>query len=619
MNSIKAFNLSYLDELKNDRLKYMSFKNWGGLFLSLLYSCLFFNVLILDDSIPQGVLSSKMHFCIIIGTLYIVCYSLHSFFHFKTAIFNLNSIDISLILFSFFLSLNYLVKIQLYNDSLLHFIISVLVYLLFKHSISRDRGTTVLKSICIVVFLLSGSFEALRGLLQVLGMSDSKSIYTMTGTFTNPGVYGIYLASIFTFSIGLLLFFKETGLKAAIIKSLASINILLILLILPSTQSRTTWLSISGSLIFLFFNKVQAKSWIKNRKAAILCICLMLICITPIIYKYKEASAYGRFLTWRISMPMIQKNFVTGIGFNQFQYKYPDYQYSFFKYGSPTPEDIQINDTVTYTFNDPLQILIENGIIGFALFGILIMVIIISYRMSEHPIFLSAYAGILSILISALFSYPFEVSSIWHIFLFLVALVSSFITREKRVLHLNTGIRIIISFLLFAVATFILIKQHVIYKAKQTWESANIALQEGFYSEALNSFDHVQKELPFEKTILLGYGKCLLLMNKYEESQKVLLQANKFLSDPFLAISLAEIYTHKRLFDKAETEFDKSIYMLPNRVYPRYLLAKMLVKKHDLKKARQIAIYIQNMNIKVESPATRQMLNEMAQLFPTKN
>ena len=65
-------------------------------------------------------------------------------------------------------------------------------------------------------------------------------------------------------------------------------------------------------------------------------------------------------------------------------------------------------------------------------------------------------------------------------------------------------------------------------------------------------------------------------------------------------------------FELAEKYFTKSSYRVPNRLYPHYLMFKMYSDSasYDAEKAERAANIILNKPVKIESEATRQMIEE---------
>lgn len=64
--------------------------------------------------------------------------------------------------------------------------------------------------------------------------------------------------------------------------------------------------------------------------------------------------------------------------------------------------------------------------------------------------------------------------------------------------------------------------------------------------------------------------------------------------------------------DSAEYYFLKSTFRCPNRMYPHYLLMKLYSDSasYDILKCRNEAIGLLNMDVKIESSATRDMKRE---------
>lgn len=85
--------------------------------------------------------------------------------------------------------------------------------------------------------ILLGAIEAIWGIRQVYGFTYSNhSLYTLTGSFYNPGPYSGYLAMIFPVCLNECLKWKEK--KKAIPYYIALSVMLLILCVLPAGMSR---------------------------------------------------------------------------------------------------------------------------------------------------------------------------------------------------------------------------------------------------------------------------------------------------------------------------------------------------------------------------------------------
>ena len=67
-------------------------------------------------------------------------------------------------------------------------------------------------------------------------------------------------------------------------------------------------------------------------------------------------------------------------------------------------------------------------------------------------------------------------------------------------------------------------------------------------------------------------------------------------------------------FGQAEACFKQASYMVPHRLYPLYLLAKMYFESGQSEKGRDMARQVIGKEPKVWSPAVEEMKTEMKQL-----
>jgi hypothetical protein len=68
-------------------------------------------------------------------------------------------------------------------------------------------------------------------------------------------------------------------------------------------------------------------------------------------------------------------------------------------------------------------------------------------------------------------------------------------------------------------------------------------------------------------------------------------------------------------YSMAEQAYQQASNMVPNRLYPKYLLAKMYVERGDTLMAQGVAKAILNTKEKIESPATREMKEDMRKII----
>ena len=78
------------------------------------------------------------------------------------------------------------------------------------------------------------------------------------------------------------------------------------------------------------------------------------------MYFYKKASADGRLLIWKVSLGIVKDEPLKGLGFDNFKSAYMRYQAEYFKRNTDLEEQ-NLADNVWYAFNEPLQLIVENG------------------------------------------------------------------------------------------------------------------------------------------------------------------------------------------------------------------------------------------------------------------
>lgn len=572
----------------------------------LLALIVFGTVFITLQNIPYGVIEGKNFGFVIASTLTGIGFLTVLLFC-KNYKLQVNYIDIFLCLYLLWCTFNYFILKTYYSSIGINTLICViLLSLMYKQLIVQHNYYT---SFYVVACLLIGGGQAILGLLQLYGYQQSLHTgYKMTGSFHNPGPYGIYIAAIFVFALGNYLYGKNQTLK-----NIAAFACVLCVLVLPSTQSRSAWVGAAIGALYLLFTKyglVYVKKYFTNTFFNIAMVTI-LFTIGVMLYSFKPNSALGRVLTWQVSLEMVKNNSLTGIGYDQFANKYGFYQASFFKNNPNHTTFATLADKNGYAFNDLLQILVENGIIGFVLF---ILVIYFTFFTATHKnatdISYASKAGIITLLCACIFSYPLQLIPITWLLLFFIALISAQ-SRQKFsfAIPLPTKIFGVIGFSFLLL--FILKNTLNEYQTKQIWQQADDAVALQDFKKAEKIYRIVLLQQPNLDNALLGYGKTLYINGKIQESVNVLEKASKSIADPFLYSNLADSYTALKKYNLAEKAYLTSIAIIPNRMYPKYLLAKMYLQKQDTVKAKAMAKQILAMPIKTTSLATTDMLAEM--------
>lgn len=239
--------------------------------------------------------------------------------------------------------------------------------------------------------MLSGIVESIIAILQRFSFLESNhSLFSVTGTFANPGPLGGFLAICLVVSVGLYIGRNSFGLIGTLVCLIISVGLLL-------TDSRAGWIAAMSGILFLLKNKIHL-SW---KCKCMLSMILLFVCV--VMYLHKKASADGRLLIWYCTMDMIADKPFLGYGSNGWIANYMYYQAKFFE-EHPNSDYAMVADNAAYPYNEFLWIWTEYGIIGLAL-----VVGLICWGVTFESNYKYAYtfkATLVCFTVFACFSYP---------------------------------------------------------------------------------------------------------------------------------------------------------------------------------------------------------------------
>ena len=332
----------------------------------------------------------------------------------------------------------------------------------------------------------------------------------------------------------------------------------------------------------------------------------------------KKDSADGRLLIWKVSLTALTEH-PFGVGLGHFPSAYGDVQAAYFASGKASETEEYVAGNPEYGFNEFLQIGIESGIVSLLLF---IGMLVFAFRgfirhcgrdpqSPDSP--LGAIGSLVALLVFACFSYPFSVLPFPIVFVFLLAMSNFNGTRMTRMMRINADEKIIsaiISVICVISVLFILYRQYPVYKAYNQWNKSRMYYQAGMYKEAAQGYEPLYPFLNDQIQFLFEYGRSLSQSEQPEKSNDVLQQATKISCDPMLYNIMGKNYQALKEYDLAEQCLLKSTHIVPNRLYPYYLLMKLYVETEDEQKARDAAGIVITKEPKVQSQAVREMREE---------
>jgi len=479
------------------------------------------------------------------------------------------------------------------------------------------------KSMEILTFLLllCGIGQVCIGVSQALGFSHSlNSNFSITGTFFNPGPYSAFIATSFTLAAGLLsrIDYKSNDYMKSLQFWVAATCAFLSIIIIPSTMSRSAWISIAVVLIIIVCKELSATRVIKrliqrcrfNTIIGLTLIVAITLSLFAGMYYMKKDSADGRVLIWKNTISLIKEKPLTGVGFGQFGVAYGNRQSEYFSSDERSLDEIRVAGVPQYAFNDYLQMATEQGIPSALLFVVFIIFVIISL-VKSRSILLYPF---LTLLLFSLTSYPLNVLPVAIVFV----LISATTHDRSFILINNRKTNMAIFSLLMVTGIFVSGRQFINnidkYRAYKDWSEAQILYNMQYFEEASKDYKRIYVHIKDQEKFLFEYGRSLNQIKEFEKSNEILLMGTKISGDPMFYNVMGNNYKSLGLFKEAEASYKRAYYGVPNRLYPLYLLSKLY---YDTGQSEEFYIYsdkVLNFDPKVVSPATREMKSEIREL-----
>lgn len=476
-------------------------------------------------------------------------------------------------------------------------------------------------------------FESYLGLSQLLGYRVSNnSVYNMTASFNNPGPFGGFLAVCISIFIPYIVDFKSFPDKRIFLKVLywlAIIGTALSCFILPLTQSRTAMLSLCCSmLLFSCRDKRLRNGIIKALKGYGICILVSIAIIGIGTYRFKEASADGRFFMDRICIETICSNGWKGTGLGYFGGAYADAQYRYFRDQMRANgnddlawNEIDENDRLTAdcpdnAFNEYLFVGVEAG--PFAML-LLICVIVVSIAVSFKRGIIWC-CGLTAFAVFALFSYPLHVWQFQILFptLIIACLLSADWTDRKEFIVSITTLTLFLcglTWLLFAKVPDM--KQHKI--AEKEWKKAEHWHQMEYYEYVVEDCEPLFPYMQNDRRYLFAYGQSLNKTGQYQKSDSILKLGTEISSDPMFWNVMGNNSLALGRYREAEERYKHAFYMVPNRLYPLTLLARLYHTEGDTVRFLKMADMVETFVPKIENANTERLRAEIRALRDTYN
>src|SRR5690554_5446522 len=295
------------------------------------------------------------------------------------------------------------------SDTIFNVALWLTVYLFIRSAAQQQAFVWAIVIVWMVVSLLQSGL----GLLQLHGFESSyHGLFSITGTFHNPGPFSGFVVSGLPIALGVIgyteaqrgkrytegkggnterhggIFLKWSNINIPFniivrycLLTLAWVTLVAILLVLPPAQSRAAWVAgIAGGLFVLaghpallsFKNSLKIKFLTLRMRLRVVLLTAVLLSIATAgfgLYSFTKRSASGLILIWQVLSQLIKQSPATGHGTGAFNALYMNEQANWFESGKGTEAQAMVAGSSEAPFNEPLKLWLEKGLIAILLAG----------------------------------------------------------------------------------------------------------------------------------------------------------------------------------------------------------------------------------------------------------
>ena len=468
----------------------------------------------------------------------------------------------------------------------------------------------------LLVLVVTGLVESVWGVLQLYGVvASNHGIFRLTGSFYNPGPYSGYLALVLPMCLWKVLSYDRKNTSRLLVNKIIYYMMcgiaLMILIVLPAGMSRTAWIAsiiACGWVYWYKYGAMQVKALLEKYriKPIVFFIGLLFIIIMFAfgLFVLKKDSALGRLLLWKVTGKAIMEQPFTGVGLGGFPVAYAEAQAKYFSSGKASGPEIWVADCPDYAFNEFLQIGLEQGIIGLLLFMLLLCYSIASGIRAKQ---IGVVGSLLALMIFSLASYPLQLPELWVVLVFLLA-VSNNDAGKFRYVRKRSAVLLIIGGLGLSAYGFC---SHGLqyYPAYKEWRYVKQLHNAGIDDSVIDAYTNLTLQLPHRPELLFETALCFNGEKRYEQATHWLYRAMKLSNNPMIYYVTAQNEQLMGNYHHAERLLLHSIQMLPERIYPYYLLTQLYSDSLFFQKDKycKVAKYVLEHRPKVESPAIQEM------------
>ena len=482
-------------------------------------------------------------------------------------------------------------------------------------------GWPQLRLFFLTAIVVTGLVEAVLGMRQLHGFEGSNhSLFRLTGDFYNPGPYSGYLALVLPVCLWMIL--RQTKMY---LYYLVWITLLAIIVVLPAGMSRTAWIAATLSCAWVYWEQrigwKKTKTYIYEFKTlTIVSSVLVLISVAGAltgIFLLKKDSANGRLLLWKITEQAIMEQPWTRTGLGGFPAAYAETQAQYFASGKASETEMMVAGCPEYGFNEFLQIGLEQGLVGLMVFVLLLGYSLFRGVKNRQA---GAAGGILALMVFSLASYPLQLPEFWVVLVVLMGIANTTIYIDTPPTPSREGKKILSVAVIGGMAVccgWLFGQQKGYYQGYKKWNTLKMLYNSKAYEAAADGYEELVPLMGHKPELLFEAAQCLSKTEWFAEANHLLERAMKLSGDPMIHYMVAKNEQTLGNYQKAENLLLHAIEILPERIYPYYLLTKLYSETAFFQEDKFIkaADAVLTKEPKVESTAIREMRTEVKKML----
>jgi O-antigen polymerase len=330
------------------------------------------------------------------------------------------------------------------------------------------------------------------------------------------------------------------------------------------------------------------------------------------LYQMDAESSFGRLFVWDISLQMYFDHPILGLGFNRFGDYFNTYQANYLA----LPENMHLAykaANLKQAHNEYIQAFVETGIVGgliyLAIWLTAFFFILTKVKSSQY------YVGIAAIFISlsihSFLDTPMRfpaVGIIWYLAL-------AFADKKAisiKIPRIAAGLLSFFFLISLVLGIPFFVKQ---YNANRYWGRGLSSARTYQWTNAISHYEKANLVLVNNMKLRFNLGAAHIMNGNYFKGIGLLEQAKSQMTDFNLLMSLGYGYMQTSQFLKAENSYNEALFLFPDRLYPRVLLAEVYLKQGYFNKAKRELLLVLNRKTKIHTEDVRKVIAEAKQLW----